>query len=84
MNNKPLSITETKRLIKQGAVEVNGKVIKDFSFKPKIGDKIKIGKKRFGVVVDGRQVQYVVAHMIEEGINNATVVNEFGHIKKNE
>lgn len=36
-----------KRLIKDGAVDVNGKTVSDPSYKPKKGDKIKVGKKTF-------------------------------------
>ncbi len=42
-----MSISAAKRLIKQGAVEVNGKVVVDWKYQPKKGDKIKVGKKTF-------------------------------------
>jgi len=42
-----MSISAAKRLIKQGAVEVNGMVIKDWTYKVKRGDNIKVGKKVF-------------------------------------
>jgi len=42
-----MSISQAKRLIKQGAVEVNGKVVKNLLFKLKKGDKIKVGKRTF-------------------------------------
>ncbi len=45
------SVSEAKRLITQGGVDVNGKVVTDPNFVPKVGDKIKIGKKTFGTVV---------------------------------
>ena len=41
------SISEAKRLIGAGAVEVGGKVIKDTNYQPKSGDEIKVGKKTF-------------------------------------
>lgn len=41
------SISEAKRLIASRAVEVNGKVIQDPSFRPKKGDKIRVGEKIF-------------------------------------
>lgn len=46
------SVTDAKRLIHQGAVEVGGEVITDPSYKPQLGDQIKIGKKTFGTVVE--------------------------------
>lgn len=46
-----MSITKAKRLIKDGAIEVNGVVIRDPKYRPKVGDKIRIGKKIFGTVV---------------------------------
>lgn len=41
------SVSEAKRLIDAGAVEIGGKVVKDASYKPKSGDEIKVGKKTF-------------------------------------
>jgi tyrosyl-tRNA synthetase len=41
------SISETKRLILQGAVDVNGNTVKDPLFKLKGGEKLKIGKRIF-------------------------------------
>ncbi|OGM15396.1 tyrosine--tRNA ligase [Candidatus Woesebacteria bacterium RBG_19FT_COMBO_42_9] len=41
------SISDAKRLIDAGAVEIGGKVIKDTNYKPKSGDEIKVGKKNF-------------------------------------
>jgi tyrosyl-tRNA synthetase len=41
------SISQAKRWIQQGAVDVNKKTIKDLSFKLQGGEKLKIGKKRF-------------------------------------
>ncbi|MGB6839140.1 MAG: tyrosine--tRNA ligase [Microgenomates group bacterium] len=41
------SISQTKRLLSQGAIDVNGKAIKDPLFKLKGGERIKIGKKTF-------------------------------------
>lgn len=45
------SKSEAKRLLKQGAVDVNGEVVKTFDQPTKTGDKIKIGKKEFRKVV---------------------------------
>jgi tyrosyl-tRNA synthetase len=42
------TISEAKRLINAGSVEVNGKVIKDRNFQLNEGDKIRIGKLTFG------------------------------------
>lgn len=47
-----MSISAAKRLIKQGAVEVNGQIVLDWHYKLRVGDKIKIGKKVFLTVVD--------------------------------
>lgn len=44
------SISDAKRYISQGAVDVNGKTITDPTYQPKIGDKIKIGTTTFGTV----------------------------------
>jgi tyrosyl-tRNA synthetase len=41
------SISQAKRWIQQGAVDVNKKTIKDPAFKLQGGEKLKIGKKRF-------------------------------------
>jgi len=41
------SMSSAKELIKQNAVDVNGKTISDPNFKLKIGDKIKIGDRTF-------------------------------------
>lgn len=43
------SISEAKRLINQGGVDVNGQQA-DISYQLKVGDKIRIGKKLFGTV----------------------------------
>jgi len=45
------SMSQAKRLIKDGAVDVNGKMIKDASFNLKGNEKIKIGKKLFVKVI---------------------------------
>ncbi len=45
------SKSEAKRLISAGGVDINQKTIKVFDFKPKIGDKIRIGKKTFAELV---------------------------------
>ena len=44
---KHLSKSEAKRLLKQGAVEVDGKVIKDAEAKVPIYGIVKVGKRRF-------------------------------------
>jgi tyrosyl-tRNA synthetase len=41
------SVSEAKRLIAAGAVEVGGSVVSDSSYQPKSGDEIKVGKKTF-------------------------------------
>ena len=41
------SVSEAKRLIDAGAVEVSGKVVTDSNYKPGSGDEIKVGKKTF-------------------------------------
>jgi tyrosyl-tRNA synthetase len=41
------SNSKAKRLIADGAVDVNSKTIKDFDCQTKVGDKLKIGKKTF-------------------------------------
>jgi tyrosyl-tRNA synthetase len=41
------SMSDAKRLIKQSAVDVNGKVADDPNLKIKVGDKIKVGQKTF-------------------------------------
>jgi tyrosyl-tRNA synthetase len=45
------SISQAKRLIKQGAVDIDGKTIKDINFKIKGNEKIKVGKKVFVKVI---------------------------------
>lgn len=45
------SISDAKRLVSQGAIEVNGETVKDSSFEIKRGDKIKIGKRVFGKII---------------------------------
>ena len=42
-----MSMSEAKRLIKQGAVDVNGEVCRDTKYITKKGDKTKVGKKIF-------------------------------------
>lgn len=46
------SISDAKRVIRQGGVEIDEKPILDPSYKPEVGQKIKIGKKIFGTIVD--------------------------------
>lgn len=46
------STSDAKRLISQGAVSVNGEVVKEISRELKIGDKLKIGATTFGRVVN--------------------------------
>ncbi len=41
------SISEAKRLIKQKAVDVNGKIVEDPSYQVKSGDEIKVGSRTF-------------------------------------
>lgn len=45
------SLSQAKRLIKQGAVDIDGKTIKDINFKIKGNEKIKVGKKVFVKVI---------------------------------
>lgn len=45
------SISDAKRMIHQGGVDINDQTMSDPSYKPRIGDKIKIGQKTFGTVV---------------------------------
>ena len=44
--------SEAKRLISQGSVDINNKAITDPTYQPKVGQKIQIGKKIFGTVVE--------------------------------
>ncbi len=41
------SLSEAKRLIKQKAVDVNGKIVEDASYQVKSGDEIKVGSRTF-------------------------------------
>ena len=45
------SAGDAKRLIQQGGLTINGDVVSDLNYKIKKGDKIKIGKKIFGVLI---------------------------------
>jgi tyrosyl-tRNA synthetase len=45
------SMSDAKRMINAGAVEVNGKIIRDTNAPVSEGDKIKLGKRIFGIVV---------------------------------
>jgi tyrosyl-tRNA synthetase len=45
------SNSQAKRLILDGAVDINDQTIKDFDHQTKVGDKIKIGKKTFVKVI---------------------------------
>jgi len=45
------SKSEAKRLLTAGAVDVNEKTVKDFAFEVKKGDKIKVGKRIFLVLI---------------------------------
>jgi tyrosyl-tRNA synthetase len=45
------SISEAKRLIEQGAVSVNGEVVKSWNYKIESGDIIKVGPRKFLKVV---------------------------------
>jgi tyrosyl-tRNA synthetase len=44
------SAGDAKRLIQQGGLTINGDVVSDLNYKIKKGDKIKIGKKIFGIL----------------------------------
>ncbi len=50
-HTKLKSLSDAKRLISQGAVQINGDIVRDINYKIKKGDKIKIGKKIFGKLV---------------------------------
>jgi tyrosyl-tRNA synthetase len=41
------SLSDAKRLIKQGGVDVNGTTVKDPALKIRVGDKIKVGQRTF-------------------------------------
>lgn len=45
------SAGDAKRLIQQGGLTINGDVVSDLNYKIKKGDRIKIGKKIFGMLV---------------------------------
>lgn len=45
------SAGDAKRLIQQGGLTINGDVVSDLNYKIKKGDKIKIGKKIFGMLI---------------------------------
>lgn len=45
------SVSDAKRLIQQGGLTINGDAVSDLNYKIKKGDKIKIGKKIFGILV---------------------------------
>lgn len=45
------SASDAKRLIQQGGLTINGDVVTDLNYKIKKGDKIKIGKKIFGILI---------------------------------
>ncbi len=45
------SFSQAKRLIREGAVDINGKTIKDIKYKIKGNEKIKVGKKVFVKVI---------------------------------
>lgn len=45
------SVSDAKRLIQQGGLTINGDVVSDLNYKIKKGDKIKIGKKIFGILI---------------------------------
>lgn len=45
------STGDAKRLIQQGGITINGDVVSDLNYKTKKGDRIKIGKKIFGILV---------------------------------
>jgi tyrosyl-tRNA synthetase len=41
------TISQAKRLISQGAVDVSGETVKDSNYRPRKGEEIKVGKKEF-------------------------------------
>ena len=41
------SVSQAKRLISQGAVDVSGETVKDPNYRPRQGEEIKVGKKEF-------------------------------------
>lgn len=45
------SAGDAKRLIQQGGLTINGDTVTDLNYKIKKGDKIKIGKKIFGILI---------------------------------
>ncbi len=45
------SAGDAKRLIQQGGLTINGDAVSDLNYKIKKGDKIKIGKKIFGILI---------------------------------
>lgn len=45
------STGDAKRLIQQGGITINGDAVSDLNYKTKKGDRIKIGKKIFGILV---------------------------------
>jgi tyrosyl-tRNA synthetase len=45
------SAGDAKRLIQQGGLTINGDVVSDLNYKVKKNDKIKIGKKIFGILI---------------------------------
>lgn len=45
------SSSDAKRLIQQGGVHINGDTVTDLNYKIKKGDRVKIGKKTFGVLI---------------------------------
>lgn len=55
MSSSSRSMSEIKRLIKQGAVKVNGKKITDYRYIPKPGDEIQVGKGEFIKIKDDKK-----------------------------
>lgn len=45
------STSDAKRLIQQGGVHINGDTVTDLNYKIKKGDRVKIGKKIFGILI---------------------------------
>ncbi len=45
------STSDAKRLIQQGGVHINGDTVTDLNYKIKKGDRVKIGKKTFGILI---------------------------------
>lgn len=49
---KGYTSTEAKKMIEQGAVDINGNTVKDRNMEVNVGDEIKVGKKKYYKVID--------------------------------